>query len=88
MQRWEYSSVVVFDGVQVHRMTPESTEFTRVGREKSKGDKGFTDAAYRIIAQLGLDGWEMVSTNPPTHRPKGVVYWFKRLLPEGKVTDE
>lgn len=33
----------------------------RLKRDKAKGDRSANDASARIIAQLGLDGWEVTA---------------------------
>lgn len=70
MQRWEYCSV--FSG-KVTFYKVSGTVVLAIKRDKAKGDRDDNDAYNRVIAELGLDGWEYAGLN-------GLASWFKRPL--------
>ena len=78
MQKWEYCCLYWYPFRL--RMLGEQEE-VRIGHEKAKGDRTSTDAAYRVIAELGLQGWEMVCGDSLLNAAKieGQV-WFKRCI--------
>ena len=68
--QWEHCSY--FNGtLTFFRVTGTIT--VPVKRDKDRGDHSDTDAYNRIIAQLGLDGWQYVGMN-------GLASWFKRRI--------
>ena len=70
MQRWEHCSV--FSG-KVTFYKVSGTTALIIKRDKAKGDRDDNDAYNRVIAELGLDGWEFAGMN-------GLASWFKRPL--------
>ena len=69
MQKWEYCGI---DGSTVIYMPPDNIECVKqkVGKQRESPAR----EEVRMIAQLGLDGWEMVG-GPEWG-------WFKRPLQE------
>lgn len=64
MQRWEYCHVFVEFGQRSHkfvRYLASGPEITDVYKDEAHGDRDALGAALRLVALLGLDGWEMVS---------------------------
>lgn len=53
-------------------MTPDSLKRYEVRKDRSKGDKEVWDPTNRLVAQLGLEGWEMCGVSPLGD------LWFKR----------
>ncbi len=61
MQKWEYcrihnsggpEALIIYRGDRVQRFP--------VKADKTQGDRSDIDAVQRLIATLGLDGWELV----------------------------
>lgn len=89
MQRWEYASLDIsvanpgkFLQSTAARLvlyrSPKGTVI-HLRADKSKGDKNVAEAAFRILAEMGLDGWEMVATS---YEPQsGGILYFKRPVP-------
>lgn len=72
MQRWEYCSVAIEmrpDGdAYFVAYSVEGAKHAKVTIDAAYGDRDGIDAGYRMIGQLGIDGWEMVSgTETPPH---------------------
>lgn len=81
MQKWEYCRVSFGDVVQhVVTLKPDHLEYRDLAREQSKDDPGGLSAMYRCIAQLGVDGWEMVGAAIDLGGEAEAV-WMKRPLP-------
>lgn len=81
MQRWEYAELQYdFNGsyyyVIFFKVTGSSV--VDVKQDKKLGDKSHSDARRRAIAQLGLDGWELVSSHAGS--PYLETLYFKRPL--------
>ena len=81
MQKWEYCrikgwvstrdesySLSVFDGT--------NKQWVSIKRDKSKGDSSDQDAVDRVFYQLGLDGWELVTS---ARNRDYLEFYFKRL---------
>ena len=92
MLRWEYCSLVIEvrpkGEVSFVDYSVEGAKYREVIADVAQGDHDAIDAAYRLIGQLGRDGWEMVSATAtvtpavyPTYAgsPRRQVY-FKRPL--------
>ncbi len=74
MQKWEYCSIyadqndaflTIYDPVRVTT--------TGLRRDESGGARASSDAKCRKIAELGQEGWELVSVD-------GANCYFKRVL--------
>ena len=83
MQRWEYASFTVetrnpgglFSNTSARLIffrLPKS-EGAQIKQDRSQGDRNIADAIARAVAQLGADGWEMVSADEFT-------MYFKRPI--------
>jgi hypothetical protein len=70
MQKWEYC-VLATDSRELHKLLPSERRIQKIRRDESRGDTSDNDAFNRTFAQLGLDGWEMVTAD-------GGAFWFKR----------
>ena len=71
--RWEYCYIKPgFPDWEFVSMTPDVLKRYEVRKDKSKGDKEVWDPINRLVAQLGLDGWEMCGVGPSGD------LWFKR----------
>ncbi len=70
MQKWEYCRLL-YDGTSRdywHILyKPEGHVTLRVRRDEAKGDKDDTSAWWRMIAELGLDGWELATSYEDSH---------------------
>ncbi len=83
MRRWEYCHVLLEFGQRDFsfvRYDVAGAARTRVRKDEASGDEETADAAYRLIAQLGLDGWEMVSGSDALQMNLARLYVFKRPL--------
>ena len=89
MQKWEYCSVQISWFGQNPTMKASWRHCATTGskggelsREKKMSDKDAWDAAYRLIAQLGLEGWEMIGISNYGFTYERIdTHWFKRPLP-------
>ena len=85
MQRWEYASldIVVTNPGGLFQVTSArlilfqypKAKVIHIQPDKSQGDKNVAEAAFRILAQMGLDGWEMVGAQGEH------ILYFKRPIP-------
>ena len=76
MQQWEYCLVsTAGDPPFVIFYEPTGPRELQVRRDLTKGDSSHYDAAARIIAELGLQGWELFNLTEGT-------WVFKRPKPE------
>jgi hypothetical protein len=71
MKRWEYSAIRDNLGSDVKKL-----KYFSNGPDSEIQD---VDDVHRTIAQLGKDGWEMVSL-VQISQPDARVYYFKRRL--------
>ncbi len=60
MERWEFC-YVDFIRHEFTSMTSEGLITKRIRRDKSLGDDSKDNATARLIAQLGLEGWDMTN---------------------------
>jgi hypothetical protein len=77
MQRWEYCHLNQFSkpyNIKYYRAT-RGADIVEVKRDKTKGDRSDEDACNRILAELGLQGWEAVG-----HLGQAATILFKRPL--------
>jgi hypothetical protein len=85
VQQWEYCRVSLSNRSASTwlRLTPGFKETGVLRRDKKIGDETDSDAAWRFIAQLGLEGWEMTfaSDGDADARNFTNYYSFRRLLP-------
>jgi hypothetical protein len=72
MQKWEYC-VLATDSRELHTLLPNGRKIEKIRQDERQGDGSDNDAFNRTFAQLGLDGWEMVSAD-------NGVFWFKRPI--------
>jgi hypothetical protein len=74
MQQWEYCAVsTAGDPPFLIFYEPTGPRELQVKRDLTKGDASHYDAAARIIAELGLQGWELFNLTEGTwvfKRPK------------------
>jgi len=81
MQRWEYAELG-YNVTSGHHyliiFRPDNSEVLEIKRDKTQGDITDADARRRMIANLGLEGWELVNAIPsdPSHE----TLYFKRPL--------
>jgi hypothetical protein len=79
MQKWEYAWITEVDprtwGLIFYKVS--DTVKIRITQDKARGDKSVDDALLRTVAQLGLDGWELVGTSGENAK----MMFFKRPLP-------
>ena len=69
MQKWEYAvySLTVTQGLmggvsaKVVFLKRPKHEVVEIKADKSQGDRNINDAWPRMLAQMGLDGWELVA---------------------------
>ena len=80
MQRWEYCIIDGGWGYSLKLPSLSGWENIKIKRDKSQGDQNDFDAFARTIAQLGLDGWELVTQEKCTEQQTWL--WFKRPMPE------
>ena len=78
MQKWEYCGASIYHQTLTF-FTPNGPKEEKIKREKAKGDRSDWDAIHRRIAEIGLEGWELVGMfgGAPHY-----TYYFKRPLPE------
>lgn len=64
MNKWEYCLVAIWwsptDKAYASFLAPSQIRFLDFKKDKAKGDEGNAHAALRYLAELGLDGWEVV----------------------------
>ena len=77
MQKWEYCFV---DPKVLSALSVNGQKIYSIKMDKTKGDRSDYGAKLRLIAQLGQDGWELVSIQRNVVRTGENDYWFKRLV--------
>jgi hypothetical protein len=83
MQKWEYCRLSNRYNDEPFVLTfyrPTGVAEVQVKRDKSKGDHDDNDGRARCLAQLGLDGWELVGVLAHAYYPQSPYMWFKRPL--------
>lgn len=86
--KWEYCSILQIYQTQfcslVTYRNPGPAELMVLERNKEKQDQSNHDTAGRMIAQLGLDGWEMVgvATGDFGYGANASRLYFKRPIGE------
>ena len=79
MQKWEYCRLSGFVGDERH-VNPKITFFTVEGEKEENLAGGHeVERVARRIAQLGLEGWEMVSVVPVESYVYRTIF-FKRSI--------
>ena len=78
MQQWDYASLTDIGshnwGLVFYKVSGTLTY--RITQDKTRGDKSPDDPLLRTVAQLGLDGWELVGTEGENAK----MMFFKRPL--------
>jgi hypothetical protein len=72
MQKWEYCYIDRYMA-HVRNFTPGGPSDAQIRADGAMGDQTVDDAIARLVANLGLNGWEMVG-----YDVKGI--YFKRPL--------
>lgn len=83
MQKWEYCRLLYDAGTRDYwelRYQPTGSASHRIKRDAAKGDADDTAAWWRTIADIGLEGWEMVGAYQDTGGSHHL--YFKRPLTE------
>ncbi len=78
MDRWEYCLVDML-GHDIHYITADGLKRQKIKRDKSLAEDSRDDATARLIAHLGLAGWELVNASGGI-RP--ILYLKRRLAEE------
>ncbi len=82
MQKWEFAELGYDYNGGYHYLIlfkTSGSEVLDLKRDKNLGDKTNADARRRMMAQLGLQGWELVSSHAGS--PYVETLYFKRPLP-------
>jgi|SRR6266568_6405236 len=80
VQKWEYAALTMPDSrtvLLIFFKIPHS-EVHRLGTDKAMGDRNIADVQARVMAQLGLDGWEIAASGG---EDTTATLTFKRPLP-------
>lgn len=80
MQKFEFCTVDLY----YHRLvtfTLTGWKEVRLKKDRKLGDQSDYDAAARVIAQLGFDGWELVGGASAEGRGVGSILYFQRVVP-------
>lgn len=80
MERWEFCEVNTYYHIMYH-FTPNGRKITLIKRDRDKGDQSDDDATARTIAQLGLEGWELINGSWGEMRGEKALLFFKRRIP-------
>jgi hypothetical protein len=81
MTKWEYCRVALIEhvgGVAEYWGVDGSTK-VEIKPEKPAGEKAWWDAPCRHMAQMGMEGWELVACSGGDH-----VFFFKRPATRGE----
>lgn len=83
-QKWEYCVIIrmpVSNNTlpKVYRITNKGYELVEDFDKFPKGVRDVVDAVAMLIAQLGIDGWEMVGAGS-THEGSSHSLYFKRQI--------
>jgi hypothetical protein len=75
VQEWEYCQVNLHtEGAYVKYFEAAGVRSVNVRKDKAKGDASDKQAGERLIAELGVEGWELVAIDAANHwifkRPK------------------
>ena len=82
MHKWEFAELGYDYNGSHHFLIIFKTSDSQVlelKRDKNLGDKTNADARRRMMAQMGLQGWELVSSHAGS--PYVETLYFKRPLP-------
>lgn len=83
MAKWEYS--ILYDDQEdsfFTLCTVDGGNTVPVEADGTKGDRNHRDAGMRLMARLGLDGWEMVAITQSDEPPYSRRRYFKRQISE------
>jgi hypothetical protein len=81
MDRWEYCFVDMLSH-DVHYITTEGLKRQKIKRDNSLDEDSKDDATARLVAHLGLAGWDLVTASGGI-RP---ILYLKRLHAEEKAS--
>lgn len=84
MRSWEYCMVSAGGPVSVVvSFRVQGSEWRHIEPDPGRGERTAAEAVPRVIAELGLEGWELVNALPVI-TPEGAStdYFFKRPLSE------
>lgn len=76
MDRWEFCYVDLLRH-EVTRLTSDGLDQKRIKKDKLREEDTKDDATARFIAELGIQGWELVGGGGDI-RP---VFYFRRRIP-------
>ena len=80
MQKFEFCIVDIYYRFLI-TFTSNGWKEVRLKKDKKLGDQNDYDAAARAIAQLGLDGWELVGGASAEGRGINSILYFQRVVP-------
>jgi len=75
MDRWEFCYVDLLRH-EVTRLTADGWAQKKIKKDKGKVEDTKDDATARFVAEMGLEGWELVNGNGAI-RP--ILYFRKRI---------
>ena len=79
MRAWEYCYLEAVGRMTLAILSANGQKRFRIRQQRDKGDRDAWDAYCRSVAELGLDGWEMITNQ---RLKPGSVAWFKRPVSE------
>jgi hypothetical protein len=81
MPRWEYCQVFASrleDEGELVFLAEEGLKRAEFKRDRTLGDKNAMDAAGRVIAKLGNEGWDLIGGTPDVGTRGATGFLFKR----------
>ncbi len=64
MQTWEYCRITsTLNEYHLVFFNSTGTKVVRIVQDKTKGDRSDVDAYHRRVAELGIEGWELVGVS-------------------------
>ena len=76
MQQYEFCTVHM-SACYLEWFTPNEIKRVAYHKDRARGDREDQDAIKRVIAQLGMEGWQLVNVSSD-------IYYFQRPLSSGK----
>ena len=81
MERWEFCVVDTYYHF-MNQYTPNGLKRTQFKCDKNMGDRSDDDATARAIAQLGVEGWDLINGTWAEMRGEKLFLIFRRRIPQ------
>ncbi len=79
MQKYEFCRMSIYHKLLI-RFTPGGQQGRRIEQDGRMGDRTDVDACFRAMAQLGLEGWQLVTVVNDEANPGNKYFYFQRPI--------